>query len=108
MISYLNQKKAQTTMEYAILAIVVIGALVAMKTYMDRGIAGRLKGATDEISENQFSPDNTNSVMATRSSTSQRQTYGIEGQGVQKTTLLANEKTEEVSRSVIINTQRGN
>jgi len=38
----LKSKKAQSTAEYAIMIALVIGAVVAMQTYVKRGLQGRL------------------------------------------------------------------
>ena len=48
-------KKAQSTLEYAILIAVVVGALIGMQTYVKRGLQGRLKAATDDVGS-QFEP----------------------------------------------------
>ena len=53
-----NRKKGQTTLEYAVLIIIIIGALLSIQVYIKRGIQGRLKSATDDIGD-QFSPGNT-------------------------------------------------
>lgn len=47
MLRILRTKKAQTTAEYAILIGLVVAALVAMQTYVKRGLQGRVKDATD-------------------------------------------------------------
>jgi uncharacterized protein (UPF0333 family) len=44
-------RKGQSTLEYAILIIIIIAALVSLQTYIKRGVQGRLKGATDDISD---------------------------------------------------------
>ena len=44
----LFSKRAQTTAEYAILIGLVVGALVAIQTYVKRGVQGRFKDASDE------------------------------------------------------------
>jgi len=38
MLQYLNQKKGQSTLEYAVLIVVIIGALLAIQTYIKRGV----------------------------------------------------------------------
>ena len=60
MLKFLNKKrkKGQTTLEYAVLIIIIIGALLSIQVYIKRGIQGRLKSATDDIGD-QFSPGNT-------------------------------------------------
>lgn len=46
----------QSTLEYAVLVIILIGALMAMQQYFRRGIMGRVRQATDDISDTQFDP----------------------------------------------------
>ena len=60
MFKYLNKRKnkGQSTLEYAVLIIIIIGALLSIQVYIKRGIQGRLKSATDDIGD-QFSPGNT-------------------------------------------------
>jgi len=48
-------RRAQSTVEYAVLAAVVVGALLVMQIYMKRGFSGKLKEATDRVGE-QFTP----------------------------------------------------
>lgn len=59
MLKYLCKKKAQSSLEYAILIIIVLGALLTIQAYIKRGVQGRLKTATDDIGE-QFSTANFN------------------------------------------------
>lgn len=47
MLRLFRNKKAQTTAEYAILIGLVVAALVAMQTYVKRGLQGRMRDATD-------------------------------------------------------------
>ena len=54
----LEQRKAQSTLEYAIIIAVVVGALLAMQVYIKRGIQGKLQASTDSIGE-QYSAGNT-------------------------------------------------
>jgi hypothetical protein len=46
---YSGNKKAQSTMETAILVFVVVVALVCMQIYLKRGIQGRLRSGVDSI-----------------------------------------------------------
>ena len=57
-------RRAQSTVEYAVLAAVVVGALLAMQIYIKRGAMGKMKSATDSIGE-QFTPLHTVSKMTT-------------------------------------------
>ena len=49
MLRILRNRRAQTTAEYAILIGLVVAALVAMQTYVKRGLQGRMKDATDQV-----------------------------------------------------------
>ena len=64
-----DTKKAQTTLEYAVVIICVIAALLAMQVYLKRGFQGRLRGAADSIGE-QYAPGNTTSDLTTTFSSS--------------------------------------
>jgi len=46
MFIYLN-KKAQSTAEYVIVLGLIVAAVVAMQTYVKRGMQGKIKDATD-------------------------------------------------------------
>jgi Flp pilus assembly pilin Flp len=50
-----SKKRAQSTLEYAVIIAVVVGALIAMQVYVKRGLQGRLRQATDDIGD-QFAP----------------------------------------------------
>ncbi len=104
MFKYLNKrrKKGQSTLEYAILVIIIIGALVAIQTYIKRGIQGRLKSAADDIGD-QFSPGNTNVTKTMTTSSSTSDTFLS---GVTTSTLLNAESTVDSLLSNIINVDR--
>ena len=50
----INRLRAQSTLEYAILISVIVGALLTMNVYIKRGIQGRFKTSADDIGD-QFS-----------------------------------------------------
>jgi len=64
MFRYIRKIKGQSTLEYAILIVVIIGALLAIQVYLKRGLQGRIKQAADDIGS-QFSPGNFNEVVTT-------------------------------------------
>lgn len=103
MLQYLNQKRGQSTLEYAVLAVVVIGALLTVQTYIKRGVQGRLKSAADDIGD-QYSADNTNELKTTvRSSNTEEKFAG----GVSTSNIMGNgEVTNTTMNSVIVNTQQ--
>jgi len=47
--------KGQTSLEYVVLIIIVIGALLGIQNYMKRGIQGRWKSAVDDMGD-QYDP----------------------------------------------------
>ena len=105
MFKFLNRtmkKKGQSTVEYAILIIIIIGALLAMQVWLKRSISGRLKSAGDDIGD-QFSPGNTNVVKRTVVNSYTEESF-VSGES--KSTLLENEVTTELTNSIIMNVQQ--
>ncbi len=105
MLTYLNQKRGQSTLEYAVLVVIIIGALLSIQFYLKRGVQGRLKSAADDIGD-QYSVGNTNVVKTTKTHSATRDTFGVDGQGISKTALTEDEKTNTQEKSVIINTDQ--
>jgi Flp pilus assembly pilin Flp len=108
MIGYLNKKRAQSTLEYAVLMVVIIGALIAIQVYLKRGVQGKLKSSADDIGD-QFSPGNTNLVSVETSHSEQIQSTGAAagGQGMSKTEITA-ESTNSTSAAVIADDKKEN
>ena len=103
MFRHLNKKrKGQSTVEYVVLIIVIIGALLSIQVYIKRGVQGRLKSAADDIGD-QFSVGNTN---VTRTTTVHGNTQELFTRGVQNSVLISSEKTETALNLAIINTQQ--
>ena len=102
MFKFLRKVKGQSTMEYAILIIIIIGALLSIQVYIKRGVQGRLKSAADDIGE-QFSPGNTNLTVTTRSFSRTADTFN---QGVTRSELLENEVTNITTEMNIINVEQ--
>ncbi len=103
MITYLCNKRGQSTLEYAVLIIIVIAALLSIQVYIKRGVQGRLKSSADDIGE-QYSVGNTNSVKRVITVSNTADEFGIAGQGVSETRLRAAEQTNTLERKVILNT----
>ena len=63
MLSLLRRKKGQNTAEYAILIAIIIGAAIAMQTYVKRGLQRGISFAVNNLSsgesgtEAQYEPD---------------------------------------------------
>ena len=104
MLKYLNKKrqKGQSTLEYAILIIIIIGALLSIQVYIKRGVQGRLKSAADDIGD-QFSPGNTNVTKKMTTSSQSRDTFSA---GVTKSVLKGNEVTNDTMDSNILNVEQ--
>jgi hypothetical protein len=104
MFKYLNKKrqKGQSTLEYAILIIIIIGALLSIQVYIKRGVQGRLKSAADDIGT-QFSPGNTNVVLITSTSSSSLETFE---EGETGSELLGEETTTTLMNSYILNVEQ--
>lgn len=73
MFRLIKTKRGQSTLEYAILVVVVIMALIAIQAYLKRGIQGRMRDSADQIGE-QFSPEYTTYNFATKSYTKTNET----------------------------------
>jgi len=101
MLTYFNNrwKKGQSTLEYAILIIIIIGALLSIQVYIKRGVQGRLKGAADDIGD-QFSVGNTNQVKYTTTVAQSRDTFE---EGITKSELTQDEVTTDIMNSDIMN-----
>ncbi len=53
--------RAQASLEYALLAALIIAALVGMQVYIKRSVAGKIKDSTDQVSGgNLFSANSSN------------------------------------------------
>ena len=95
-----NKKtKGQSTLEYAVLIIIVIGALLSIQVYIKRGVQGRLKSAADDIGD-QYSPGNTNVRMKHHVFTHSNETF-LKGETLSK--LLENEVTTDTTNMEISN-----
>ena len=104
MFKFLKKKKmkGQSTLEYAVLIIIVIGALLSIQIYIKRGVQGRLKSATDDIGE-QYSPGNTNVHMRTHVLSNTRDTFIG---GVTNSVLLKDEVTNTEMNMGILNAEQ--
>ena len=104
MFTYLNKrrKKGQSTLEYAVLIIIIIGALLSIQVYIKRGIQGRLKGAADDIGD-QFSVGNTNIISKVTTGSKTKDTFKL---GASSSKLTADEVTTTTTNAYVMNVQR--
>ena len=101
MFKFLRKKKSkgQSTLEYAVLIIIVIGALLSIQLYIKRGVQGRLKSATDDIGD-QYSPGNTNVHMKTHTVSNTQDTFRA---GITNSVLRSAEVTNTETNMEILN-----
>jgi len=100
MLQYLNQKRGQSTLEYAVLVVIIIGALLTIQVYIKRGVQGRLKSAADDIGD-QYSDGNTNSIKST---TRSGETQELFNAGISTSNIVGNEVTNTTTNAVLVNT----
>ena len=101
MFKYLNKrwKRGQSTLEYAVLIIIIIGALLSIQVYIKRGVQGRLKQAADDVGD-QYSVGNTNVVKIMTTSSNTNETFLS---GVSRSELLGAEVTNDLMNSDVMN-----
>ena len=58
-------ERAQTLLEYTIVLVIIVAALLTMNVYLRRGLQGRWKESVDQLGE-QYNPGQTNSMMTQR------------------------------------------
>jgi len=102
MLKFLRKRKAQSTLEYAVLIIIVIGALLSIQNYIKRGVQGRLRQASDDIGD-QYSVGNMNMIRKTVFHSETNETYK---KGVQNTILIGDEWTNVEYNIEMINGQQ--
>ncbi|MFC1675082.1 hypothetical protein ACFL1K_04285 [Candidatus Omnitrophota bacterium] len=66
----LSKSRGQSTLEYAIIVVVVVAALIGIRYYMQRGVMGKLRDSADDIGE-QYSAGITNTTILTDQMTPQ-------------------------------------
>ena len=95
MLNLIRNRKAQNTMEYALLIAIVIGVFSAMQLYVRRGLQARVKAGTDNIPTmvlGQASADGANqNLFGTRE---QYEPYYVR-QGAYNYNTVSNEGTEK-------------
>ena len=101
MLQYLNQKRGQSTLEYAVLILIIIAALISIQMYMKRGFQGRLKQASDDIGD-QYSPGNMNESKITKRYSNSTE---ISNRGTSSSELRT-EKTNTETHSNILNLEQ--
>ena len=85
----LNTKRGQSVLEYAILMVIIIAALLTLQTYIKRGISGRLKSATDDIGSQYSTANGSNWVkkVTTNSQTTETVNSGVTSTALRNDTI---------------------
>lgn len=89
-------EKGQSTLEYAILIVIVAAALISIQTYINRGLQGRMRQATDDIGD-QYSAGKTTVFRNTYTNSVRTETFSAGAQ----TTTTNSEFTNETYNSEI-------
>ncbi len=110
MFKLFHKKNAQSTLEYAVLIVIIIAALIAVQAYIKRGVQGRMKSSADDIGD-QFSPGNTNAIKTTKTSANTQELLGMDRtgtytQGIATSVMTTPEVTNTLESSQIINIDR--
>lgn len=77
----LRTLKAQSLLEYSVVLVVIIAALLSMQVYIKRGMQGRWKEAVDQVGE-QYDPKTTKGSITQHMTLSARTDVSVE-EGVQ-------------------------
>ncbi len=100
----LKNKKGQNTAEYAILIALIVGAAVAMQTYVKRGLQGRVKDAVDSLASGttgigtteQYEPYYLESSYDVTTQSKQQEEY-LAGGSVERTIAAGDEETRRAT-----------
>ena len=67
----IKKRNGQSVLEYIILIVIVIAALLTLQVYMKRGLQGRLKQATDDIGDQYTTAGASNYIKVKHRTTNQ-------------------------------------
>jgi hypothetical protein len=103
MLKMFKNKKAQNTAEYAILIALVVGGVIAMQTYAQRALQGRLRDASVKMRDEtnaigtslQYEPYYSKSVASKDKDTAKIETAS----GATDTTLTTTQKSDYVEQT---------
>lgn len=115
-----RRNRGQSSLEYAVVMVAIVGALLGMYTYIQRGMQGRLKQTTDQLGTQWYEPEKTTGnyttsenslIVATSQQLSERQltdSYGypvdLDGDGVIEDDVYATEQFSEIRHQNITKT----
>jgi hypothetical protein len=80
-------RKAQSTLEYALIVAVVVGALLAMQIYIKRGLQGRYRSSVDNIGEQYAAGRTTSKWVISETKSVNLDRAGYDGQGISNSSV---------------------
>ncbi len=89
-------KKAQSTLELALLFIIIAAVLMAMTVYIKRSFQGRIRSAADDIGE-QYSPALMDSRITTETDSTTTTEVTVENEGTINAASETTTHTEETT-----------
>jgi len=98
----LFNRKAQSTLEYAVLITVVVGALLAMRHYTSRAIQGRIRSSVDDVGEQYSAGHTTSKYQITHDLAVTKETFGVNPETEISADLTADTAHQGVSQYTII------
>lgn len=102
MFKFFRKPKGQSTLETAVLIIIVMGALLSIQVYIKRGLQGRLAKSADDIGD-QYSYLNMN---VSKTVVVKSNTLETNDAGFQATNLLTDEVTTTNSTRNLLNAEQ--
>lgn len=104
-----DHNKGQSIIEYSVVAICVVAALLGMQYYIKRTIQGRFRESADAIGE-QYAPRHTNStITTTHTGNSEIETTEVSRDGVfgLETTIKTDETTQRSGNENLDSFEKG-
>lgn len=74
----LRRIKGQSTLEYAMVITVVVGALLAIRFYMTRSVQGKLRESIDNIGEQYSAGKTTSKYTIDTTASKTKETFGLD------------------------------
>ena len=99
-------KRAQSSLEFAVVIAAVVVALLVMQVYIKRSLQGRLRQSADELSQQQYEPKNTVSDMTITQNSDITTDTNTEDTGTQykatSTTIINSQSEHRVGNETIL------
>lgn len=89
-------RKAQSTLEYALLIGVVVGALLSMQNYLKRSFQGKLQAVGDQVGD-PYSPGDTKRTETMNMTIENIQENTTKGANTTMTTTITNQVQNQTS-----------